>query len=466
MKEVVVLFPQMQWGHLVPTVELSKLILSHRPSLSITILLPSPPNPSIADYVAAVSTSMDPHIGFQQLPPLPPPPPSTPPKETLEILRLNAPNLHQALVSISKTHAIIAVIVDFFASEALSVSLQLNIPSYYFFTTSASNLVSFLYLPTIYRTTDKSLKEIDTHLTIPSLPPIAGKDMPEPVLERNDFEEFLKCSVLTRKTAGIIVNTFEALEYKYLRAISDGFCELDGPTLPIYPVGPLIAQDKGKAINHECLRWLDSQPQRSVVFLCFGSLGLFSREQLHEIALGLERSGQRFLWIVKNPTSEKTQNVGVSLPVDPDLGILLPEGFMDRTRGRGMVVKKWAPQADVLKHKSVGGFVTHCGWNSVLEAVVAGVPMVAWPLYAEQRFNRVVMVEDLKIALWMRELSDEEGGLVEAAEVEERVTELMESEKGELVRKRVEAAKNEAEAALREAGSSQAAVAKLTQSWR
>ncbi|XP_028807155.1 UDP-glycosyltransferase 88A1-like [Neltuma alba] len=453
----------MQWGHLVPIVELSKLILSLRPSLSITILLPSPPNPSIADYVAAISTSVDPHIVFEQLPPVSPPLPSTPPKEILEILRLNSPNLHQALISISKTHAIIAFIVDFFASEAISVSLQLNIPTYYFFTTSASNLVTFLYLPTIHRTTDKSLKEIDTHLNIPGLPPIAGEDMPEPVLERNDFayEEFLKCSVLARKTAGIIVNTFEALEDKYLGAIFDGFCILDGPTPPIYPVGPLISRDKGKVAEHECLKWLDSQPQRSVVFLSFGSLGLFSREQLHEIARGLEGSGQRFLWVVRNPPSEKTQSVAVSSQVDPDLVFLLPEGFMDRTRGRGMVVKKWAPQVEVLNHGSVGGFVTHCGWNSVLEALVAGVPMVAWPLYAEQRFNRVMMVVEMKIALWMRESSSSEGGWVEAVEVEERVTELMESEKGQLVRKRVEALNDGAEAASRDGGTSRVALAKL-----
>ncbi|XP_054785446.1 UDP-glycosyltransferase 88A1-like [Prosopis cineraria] len=469
MKEAVVLYPLMQWGHLVPMVELSKLILSLQPSLATTILLPSPPNPSTADYMAAVSAAIDPHIVFQQLPPVSLPP-SAPNHETLmfELLRLNTPNLHQALVSISKTHAIIALIADFFALEALSVSSQLNIRTFCFFTTCAGNLASFLYLPTLHRTTDKSLKEIDAPLNIPGLPPITGRDMPEPLLERNDFayEGFLKCSVLARKTAGIIVNTFEALEHKCLGAIYDGFCVSDGPTPPIYPVGPLIDYDKGEASEHECLRWLDSQPDRSVVFLCFGSLGLFCGEQLHEIACGLERSGQRFLWVVRNPPSEKTQNIALSSQVDPDLDFLLPEGFMDRTRERGMVVKKWAPQVEVLNHRSVGGFVTHCGWNSVLEAVLAAVPMVAWPLYAEQRFNRVVMVEEMKIALWMRKSLSSEGRLVEAGEVAERVTELMESERGESVRKRVEAARGEAEAALRQGGTSRVALARLTDSWR
>ena len=127
----------------------------------------------------------------------------------------------------------------------------------------------------------------------------------------------------------------------------------------------------------------------------------------------------------------------------------------------------WCPQEKVLSHTSVGGFLSHCGWNSVLEAVVAGVPMVAWPLYAEQRLNRVVMVEEMKIALWMQEkLEEEGGGFVEAAEVERRVTELMESEEGELVRKTIGFLKNEAGAALREGGSSMFALAKLIESWR
>ncbi|KAK7836185.1 udp-glycosyltransferase 88a1 [Quercus suber] len=142
-------------------------------------------------------------------------------------------------------------------------------------------------------------------------------------------------------------------------------------------------QNEGEVVP-ECLSWLDSQPSQSVVFLCFGSLGLFSIEQLKEIALGLEKSDQRFLWVVRNPPSEK-HGLVMSAQPDLDLDSLLPEGFLVRTKERGLVVKSWAPQ--------LGGFVTHCGWNSVLEAVCTGMPMVAWPLYTEQRFNRVVWVE-------------------------------------------------------------------------
>ena len=176
-----------------------------------------------------------------------------------------------------------------------------------------------------------------------------------------------------------------------------------------------------------------------------------------EIAAGLERSGQRFLWVVRSPVSVASSG----LP-DPDLDSLLPEGFLDRTKERGMVVKNWAAQVEVLNHDSVGGFVTHCGWNSVLEAVCAGVPMVAWPLYAEQRFNRVVLVEELKIALPMNELND---GFVRAHEVEKRVSELMNSKNGDSIRSRMLKIKNEAKAALSKGGSSQVALTKLTELW-
>jgi hypothetical protein len=211
----------------------------------------------------------------------------------------------------------------------------------------------------------------------------------------------------------------------------------------------------------ECLTWLDSQPSGSVVFLCFGSLGVFTKEQLEEIAVGLERSGQRFLWVVRNPPS-RNQSVAIAVQPDPDLDSLLPDGFLGRTKDRGLVVKSWAPQVAVLNHDSVGGFVSHSGWNSVLEAVCAGVPMVSWPLYAEQRFNRVVLVEEIKIALPMEESKD---GFVNATEVEKRVRELMESEEGESIRKRTLALKSEANAALSEGGTSRVALTKLVESW-
>ncbi|GFZ06432.1 UDP-glucosyl transferase 88A1 [Actinidia rufa] len=446
MEGAIVLYPSPAIGHLISMVELGKLLLKHYPSLSIKVLITTLPfnTGSTAPYINRVSATTT-SITFHHLPTISlSNSNSSPHHETLafEVLRLNNPYVHQALVSISKNCTVRALIMDVFCTPALSVAVELNIPAYYFFTSGACFLDALLYLPTIHRSTTKSLKDLNTNLEFPGLPPIPSTDMAKPILDRNDeaYERILNASNHLPKSAGIIVNTFELLEPRAIKTISDGLCVPDEPTTPpLYCIGPLIATDNrtsGDGGSHDCLKWLNSQRSQSVVFLCFGSLGLFSADQLKEIAVGLERSGQRFLWVVRSPPAED--------------------------QSKGLVVKSWAPQVAVLNHDSVAGFVTHCGWNSALEAICAGVPMVAWPLYAEQRFNRVVLVEEMKLALPMNESED---GFVSAAEVEKRIRELMDSEEGNSVRMQVLAMKAAAEAAMSEGGSSRVALSKFVESW-
>ncbi|THU72242.1 hypothetical protein C4D60_Mb04t10010 [Musa balbisiana] len=213
----------------------------------------------------------------------------------------------------------------------------------------------------------------------------------------------------------------------------------------------------------ECVAWLDEQPRGSVVFLCFGSMGMFSAEQIKEIAAGLERSGQRFLWVVRAPRSESQGPQGWGPQSEPDLEALVPEGFLERTEQRGFLAKSWAPQVEVLNHEAVGGFVTHCGWNSVLEAITAGVPMIGWPLYAEQGMNKVLLVEQMRVAVAMEGCAKE---LVAAEEVEARIRWLMESEGGRELRERAVATKQRAAAARREAGSSHQALLDVVKTLR
>ncbi|EXB84476.1 UDP-glycosyltransferase 88A1 [Morus notabilis] len=472
--ESMVLYPTPAIGHLIAMVELGKLILTSKPSLSIHILIATPPYNAddTAAYIAGVSTTT-PSITFHHLPPISLPPElstASPHHETLtfEVIRLNKPIVSQALLSISQNNTIHAFIMDLFCGSTLTVSADLNIPTYFFYTSGAASLSSFLYLPTLHETIPKSFKDLNnTLLHFPATPPIPSLDMPKPLLDRHDkaYQYFLESSANLPKSDGILVNTFESLEPRALKAVREGLCVPHAPTPPIYCIGPLITTKEQEGSNSECLKWLDLQPRHSVVFLCFGSLGLFSKEQLKEIAVGLERSGQRFLWVVRNPPppQQKNQSVAISESLEIELDSLLPPGFLDRTKDRGLVVKNWAPQVEVLSHDSVGGFVTHCGWNSVLESICAGVPMVAWPLYAEQRFNRVVLVEEIQIALPMNESDD---GFVSASEVEKRVTELMaSSESGGSLWKPALALKDEARAALSDGGSSRVALTKLTELW-
>jgi hypothetical protein len=300
------------------------------------------------------------------------------------------------------------------------------------------------------------------------IPPFPATHAILPLMERSDaaYDGFLRACGDLCCAQGVTVNTFRALERRAVNAVVSGRCTPPGaPTPRVYCIGPLIKSQEVVATGgEECLTWLDAQPQGSVVFLCFGSIGRFGAEQIREVARGLEASGQRFLWVVRAPPSDDPAKK-FDKPPEPNLDALLPEGFLARTGDRGLVVKSWAPQRDVLAHASVGGFVTHCGWNSVLEAVMAGVPMLAWPLYAEQRLNRVFLVEELKLAVAV-EGYDSDTGVVPAEEVAAKVRWLMESDGGRVLREQTLAAMRQAEDALREGGESVATLDGLVDAWK
>ncbi|XP_042507300.1 UDP-glycosyltransferase 88F3-like [Macadamia integrifolia] len=473
MEGTIVLYPIMTIGHLVSMVELGNLILrQYHHRISVTILITSDPfvTPEVTAFLRHNSKTT-PSITFHHLPSLSIEPSPNRSRAAVrgELIHLNNPNVVHALQTISETSTIRALVLDFFCAPASTVASDLGIPTYYYIPAGAIFLSFLLYFPTIHNQTTKSFKQLTTtHLHFPGLPPIWASHMPDLVLDRDDqgYYYTLEIGSSLPKSKGIIVNTFESLESKVIKAITDGLCIPDVPTPPVYCIGPLIDSPNSHSVEDEninqCLSWLDAQPSRSVVFLCFGSRGVFSKAQVKEIAVGLEKSGQRFLWVLRKPLSEDNDKHFSLVSKDPDLDVLLPEGFLERTHDRGLVVKEWAPQVEVLNKESVGGFVTHCGWNSVLEAVSAGVPMEAWPLYAEQHMNRTVLVEQMKLGMPIEESED---GIVNAAEVEKRVRALMESEEGRVLRERSRKTKEEAMAAWSEGGSSMIAFTKLADSW-
>ncbi|XP_019200220.1 PREDICTED: UDP-glycosyltransferase 88B1 [Ipomoea nil] len=469
MEEAIVLYPSPQIGHLVSMVELGRLILKHQPSCSVIIFIANVPfsTGSTAAYLSHVSTTTS-SIVFHHLPDVPFSPNCS--SASLEELAFEIPRLHnanvlQALKNIGLKSRIKAVVLDFFCNAAFEVSSSdLGLPTYFFFTLGVSDLALPLHFPTLDKMLPDNLKDHKAALEIPGIPPIYTSDLPETTRHRTDkvYRATMELAVQMTEASGIIVNTFEALEPRAMKAITDGLCTPNAPTPTLYCVGPLVANSNIHGYNGSvcydelCLTWLDLQPSGSVVFLCFGSQGSFKDEQLKEMAVALENSGHRFLWVVRNRASEG----------EMELNAILPEGFLERTAERGLVVKSWAPQGAILNHDSVGGFVTHCGWNSLLEALLAGVPMVAWPLYAEQRLNKAFMVEEMRVALPLAET--EEDRFVYAAELEKRVRELMESESkggGMVIRERVMAFRDAAKAAVKENGSSHIALAKLLQSW-
>jgi len=177
-----------------------------------------------------------------------------------------------------------------------------------------------------------------------------------------------------------------------------------------------------------CLNWLDKQASNSVIFVSFGTTISFSQQQINEIATGLENSEQKFVWVVR----DADKGDGFS---DDIIRVELPEGFEDRVKDQGFVLREWAPQLDILAHPSIGGFMSHCGWNSCIESMSMGVPIAAWPMHSDQPNNTVLVINILKIGVSVKDWCRRDEVVVSAV-VEKAVRTLMGTKEGEEMRKR------------------------------
>ncbi|XP_059075014.1 UDP-glycosyltransferase 85A1-like [Cryptomeria japonica] len=174
----------------------------------------------------------------------------------------------------------------------------------------------------------------------------------------------------------------------------------------------------------DCNEWLDSKPAQSVIYVSFGSFMTVARSQVRELADGLMKSGCYFLWALR-PDKEADH-----------VSEMLPTGFLEECKGRG-IIAPWFRQAEVLKHPAVGGFLSHCGWNAVVESVSVGIPMLGFPIGGDQFFNCRFMVEEWKFGLGLKNTEDG-NRIIRAEEIEMKVRMLMEGEEGERVRRAAE----------------------------
>ncbi|KAM5588674.1 UDP-glycosyltransferase 72E1-like [Rosa sericea] len=373
-------------------------------------------------------------------------------RESLRSLPSVLTNLH------SHKPPLKALIVDPFCIEALETAADHSIPTYLFLTASASFLALTIYFPTLHADVKGDYGKIKESVFLPGCMPLWADDLLPDVL----VPEVLPLCNRIPLVKGIFVNTWEEIEPVTLSAFRNHPFFVNLPTPTIHPIGPLT-KDKDADVESELLKWLDKQPCDSVVYVSFGSGGTLSAEQMTELAHGLELSGKRFLWVARPPRADDASGSFFEAGVDGALTALyLPDGFSERTRGSGLVTATWAPQVAVLSHPSVCGFVTHCGWNSVMESLVHGVVMVAWPLYAEQKMNARALVE-MGVAVRPEAGGD---GVVGRREVERVVRMVVEGEEGKKMRRSVREMQRSAVEALGGGGSSSGCLSRLGKEWR
>uniref|UniRef100_A0A2P2NFH1 Glycosyltransferase n=1 Tax=Rhizophora mucronata TaxID=61149 RepID=A0A2P2NFH1_RHIMU len=335
------------------------------------------------------------------------------------------------------------VVYDSFLPWALDVAKQHGIQGASFFTNSSaeSAITSCIYrgrfaLP---------VKLEDTPLFLPSLPPLNYRDLPAflKLPEKHPAYLAMKLSQFSNLDMAdwIFGNTFEALEGKEENSLLTELWpgKMIGPMVPSFYLDGHIEGDKGygsnlwKPVGEECLNWLETKPPQSVAYISFGSMVSMTEQQMEELACAFKETDFYFLWVVRESEIGK-----------------IPSSFVDSVNGKGLIIT-WSNQLEILAHQATGCFVTHCGWNSTLEALSLGVPMVAMPLWADQFTNAKYIGEIWRIGV---RVNEDEKGIVRREEMIRCLRLVMEGQKSQEIRKNGRKLSQLAKEAIAEGGSS------------
>lgn len=300
-------------------------------------------------------------------------------------------------------------------------------------------------------------EEMVTVRGLPHLLEMKRSQLHDSVFTRNEFCEFMESVRESElKSHGAIVNTFYELEPQY----ADHYRSKMGRKS--WHVGPLSLINSPSLNPKNChdqriMTWLHSKLINSVIYICFGSLSHPTKTQLEEIENGLKKSDHHFIWVMRAATKEDLQE---------------KESMTEK--GKGLLIKGWAPQSDILSQSSIGCFMTHCGWNSVLESITRGVPMLTWPMFAEQFYNEKLVVDVLgvgmKIGVQQWGMKEEEKEVIPRDLVERGVRRIMdEGEEKRRLRERMNSLKEKAKRATEKGGYSSMEMERLMQeirAWR
>ncbi|GMH01793.1 hypothetical protein Nepgr_003632 [Nepenthes gracilis] len=378
----IVMFPWLGFGHLLPFLELSKSLARRGHRISFVSAprniqrLPIIP-PDLATLIDFIKFPL-PHQED-----LPPDAESTAdvPFNRLQSMIKAVDGLSEPMAKLLETSSPDWVFYDFPSHWLPPMATKLGIRSAIFSVVCASFLV---FIPASSDSFDLHYETLDD-LTLPP------KWMTFPTTIEFRLHEVKKMLLHIgengpRLTAGIsgcdliIVRSCEEIEGNYLNLLK----ELHGkPVVPAGLLPPSVQERDGDdATWREISDWLKKHDKGSVVYGAFGSESSQTQEDITEVALGLEISGLPFIWVLRKSTRLSDGSPWV-----------LPEGFEERTNGRGLVWKTWAPQLRILSHESVGGFLTHCGWSSVIEGLQSGQPLIMLPFFADQASNARVLAE-------------------------------------------------------------------------
>ncbi|XP_074263512.1 UDP-glycosyltransferase 92A1-like [Silene latifolia] len=434
--EHIILIPFMAQGHLRPFLHLA-LSLSSRTHYTIT-LLTTPLNAEILreslNNTIPTTTAKINHIIISELPyngqdyNLPPNIENTDKLPLTLVINMfhSASSLEPHLDAFLTRHVAhhhrppVAIIFDNFLGWADRVARKFNSVGIAFSTCGAYGTAAYSSvwgnLP--HRSTDED------EFRVPGFPADRRfrRDQLHPFIRIADgtdaWSTFFQPQIsMSMQSSGWLVNSVEEVEplgFEILRNYLK---------LPVWAIGPLVSSPQSSP-NDKCIKWLNTKEKDTVLYISFGSQNTINPAQMMELAAGLEMSGKSFLWVIRPPFG-----FDINGDFQPEW---LPVGFEDRVMKseQGMLVHKWAPQLEILSHVAVGGFLSHCGWNSVLEGLREGVPIIGWPLAAEQSYNSKMLVEELGVSAELARGVDGEVGRVKVKKVVETVLDRAEGSVG------------------------------------
>ncbi|CAI9301234.1 unnamed protein product [Lactuca saligna] len=416
-------------GHMTPTLQLAKALHANGFSIAIAHSKLNPPNPSnhpsfiflpLSDNLSAIDDSGS----FSNF---------------IHTLNKNCkPSFQKHVTRLigeqNRGNKSIVVIYDNLMFCAGSVAADLNLVAIVFRSCSAAYFPANLVRQQLHQESRFLEQDYVMQEMVPNHHPLRYKDLPFSKSPIEDWQQLFAIISQSIRPSAVIWNTIKVLEREALTQIQKYY------QVPVFSVGPLhkiTPTDLHTSFLEEdtsCIAWLDKQPPKSVIYISFGSLMTLDKKLLTEMACGIAKSNQRFIWVVR-PGSV----------CDSEWTEFLPEGFIEETRERGLIVK-WAPQKEVLAHFAVGGFWSHCGWNSTLESISEGIPMICQPFNIDQMVNARYVSYVWKIGL---ELEDLESG-----EMESMIRRVMVDEEGEEMRVRAIGMKEMVKEAVQNGGCS------------